>query len=81
MLRESECSRTQQKGFSLIELAIVLAVFTFIMGGVFTVLARSQNRYHFEQEVADIQQTARNCIVAQVYRTQRNNDERNRPAV
>jgi prepilin-type N-terminal cleavage/methylation domain-containing protein len=62
MLRESECSRTQQKGFSLIELAIVLAVFTFIMGGVFTVLARSQNRYHFEQEVADIQQTARNCI-------------------
>jgi prepilin-type N-terminal cleavage/methylation domain-containing protein len=62
MLGESESSRVQEEGFSLIELLIVLAVFTLIMGGVFTVLGRSQNRYDFEQEVADIQQTARNCI-------------------
>jgi prepilin-type N-terminal cleavage/methylation domain-containing protein len=51
-----------EKGFSLIELLIVLFVFTFIVGGLFNILGRSQNRYQFEQEVADIQQVARNCL-------------------
>jgi len=49
-------------GFSLLELLIVLAVFSFIMGGIFTNLTQSQTRYQFEQEVAEVQQTARNAV-------------------
>jgi type IV pilus assembly protein PilW len=52
----------KQNGFSLIELLVVLSVFAFILGGVFTVLDRSQNRYQFEQDVAEAQQTARNAV-------------------
>ena len=35
---------------------IVLAVFTFIVGGIFNNLSQSQIRYQFEQEVAEVQQ-------------------------
>jgi len=49
-------------GFSLVELLVVLSVFAFILGGVFTVLDKSQNRYQFEQDVAEAQQTARNAV-------------------
>jgi len=49
-------------GFSLLELLIVLAVFSFIVGGVFSNLTQSQKRYQFEQEVAEVQQTARNAV-------------------
>jgi type IV pilus assembly protein PilW len=49
-------------GFSLLELLIVLAVFSFIVGGIFTNLSQSQTRYQFEQEVAEVQQTARNAV-------------------
>jgi type IV pilus assembly protein PilW len=49
-------------GFSLLELLIVLAVFSFIVGGIFNNLTQSQNRYQFEQEVAEVQQTARNAV-------------------
>ena len=48
-------------GFSLLELLIVLAVFSFIVGGIFNNLTQSQKRYQFEQEVAEVQQTARNA--------------------
>ena len=47
-------------GFSLLELLIALAVFSFIVGGIFSNLTQSQTRYQFEQEVAEVQQTARN---------------------
>ncbi len=50
------------RGFSLLELLIVVAVFTFITGGLFTVLDKSQNRYQFEQDVTEAQQTARNAL-------------------
>ena len=55
-------SKAPKNGFSLIELLIVLFVFTFVMGGIFNVLVRSQNRYRFEQDVAEAQQMARNSI-------------------
>ena len=49
-------------GFSLLELLIALAVFSFIVGGIFSNLTQSQTRYQFEQEVAEVQQTARNAV-------------------
>jgi len=48
--------------FSLLELLIVLAVFSFVIGGIFNNLTQSQKRYQFEQEVAEVQQTARNAV-------------------
>ena len=50
------------RGFSLLELLIVLAVFSFIVGGIFNNLTQSQKRYQFDQEVAEVQQTARNAV-------------------
>ena len=51
-----------KRGFSLLEMLIVLAIFTFIVGGIFNNLSQSQIRYQFEQEVAEVQQSARNAI-------------------
>jgi len=53
---------TAKKGFSLLELMIVLAVFSFIVGGLFNVLQRSQTRYQFEQDVTEAQQSARTAV-------------------
>jgi len=50
------------RGFSLLEMLIVLAVFTLIVGGIFTSLSQGQIRYQFEQEVAELQQSARNAM-------------------
>jgi len=50
------------RGFSLLEMLIVLAVFTLIVGGIFTSLSQGQIRYQFEQEVAEVQQSARNAM-------------------
>jgi len=52
---------TSTHGFSLLELLIVLAVFSFIVGGIFNNLTQSQKRYQFEQEVSEVQQAARNA--------------------
>ena len=49
-------------GFSLLEMLIVLSIFTFIVGGIFTNLSQSQIRYQFEQEVAELQQSGRNAV-------------------
>ena len=51
-----------ERGFSLLEMLIVLAIFTFIVGGIFSNLSQSQIRYQFEQEVAEVQQSARNAM-------------------
>ena len=51
-----------KKGFSLLEMLIVLAIFTFIVGGIFSNLSQSQVRYQFEQEVAEVQQSGRNAM-------------------
>jgi prepilin-type N-terminal cleavage/methylation domain-containing protein len=55
-------NEARQRGFTLLELLIVLLVFTFIVGGILNVLGKSQSRYQFEQDVAEMQQTGRNCI-------------------
>jgi type II secretion system protein J len=60
-MRTKPVGRTQS-GFSLLELLIVLSIFTFIVGGIFNNLTQSQTRYQFEQEVAEVQQSARNAI-------------------
>lgn len=44
---------TKQKGFSLIELMVVAAVFTIITGAVFTVLIVAEQRYKIEADVLD----------------------------
>src|SRR5215470_14645243 len=49
-------------GFSLIELLVVLSVFTFVVGGLFTVFNKAQVRYAFEQDVTESQQSARNAV-------------------
>jgi len=49
-------------GFSLIELLVVLSVFTFVVGGLFTVFNQAQVRYAFEQDVTEAQQSARNAV-------------------
>jgi type IV pilus assembly protein PilW len=59
-MRTQQAMRTQ-RGFSLLEMMIVLAIFTFIVGSIFNNLSQSQIRYQFEQEVAEVQQTARNA--------------------
>lgn len=43
--------RMKQKGFSLIELMVVAAVFTIVTGAVFTVLIVAEQRYKIESEV------------------------------
>lgn len=58
----SEPRLQSKRGFSLLEMLIVLAIFTFIVGGIFNNLSQSQIRYQFEQEVAEVQQSARNAI-------------------
>ena len=48
-MRDMQMKR--QKGFSLIELMVVAAVFTIITGAVFTVLIVAEQRYKIESEV------------------------------
>jgi prepilin-type N-terminal cleavage/methylation domain-containing protein len=60
MISEPKCNC--YKGFSLIELMVVLAVFTFIFGGLFSVINKGQIRYGFEQDLTEAQQSARNAI-------------------
>jgi type IV pilus assembly protein PilW len=60
MISEPKCNC--YKGFSLIELMVVLAVFTFILGGLFSVINKGQIRYAFEQDLTESQQSARNAI-------------------
>src|SRR5687767_7669520 len=64
-MSKSKSSKTNLQpnyGFSLLQMLIVLAVFTFIVGGIFSNLSQSQVRYQFEQEVAELQQSARNAV-------------------
>ena len=51
-----------RKGFSLIELLVVLAVFTFIMGGLFAAVNKGQIRFAYEQDLMEAQQSARNAV-------------------
>lgn len=52
----------RQQGFSLMELMIVVALFTLIAGTMFTLLGTAQQRYRMESEVLDSFQTARLAV-------------------
>ncbi|MEW5974913.1 MAG: prepilin-type N-terminal cleavage/methylation domain-containing protein [Acidobacteriota bacterium] len=51
-----------QKGFTLIELMVVMLVFSIIVGGLFSNLDQGQKRHQYEQDVLEVQQSARNAI-------------------
>lgn len=49
----------EQRGFSLIEILVVVAVFTIVTGAVFLLLDTAQQRYRAESELLDAFQGAR----------------------
>jgi prepilin-type N-terminal cleavage/methylation domain-containing protein len=53
---------TQQRGFSLIELMVVLFILTLIMGVVFSEIADLQRRYRTEETKLDISQEGREAM-------------------
>jgi prepilin-type N-terminal cleavage/methylation domain-containing protein len=55
-------SRTRQRGFSLIELMVVLAILTLVMGVVFTTIANVQRRSQTEAQRVDVTQGSREFI-------------------
>jgi prepilin-type N-terminal cleavage/methylation domain-containing protein len=63
--------RKRQSGFSLMELLVVLAILTIVMGVVFTTVASVQKRSQTEAQKVDITQNAREFI-DQVERDLRN---------
>jgi len=52
-------TKQKQKGFSLLELLVVVAVFTVLTGAVFELLTVAQQRYRAESEFLDSFQSAR----------------------
>jgi len=52
-------TKRNQKGFSLLELLVVVAVFTVLTGAVFELLTVAQQRYRAESEFLDSFQSAR----------------------
>ena len=52
-------TRREQAGFSVIELLVVVAVFTVVTGAVFLLLDTAQQRYKMESEFLDTFQGAR----------------------
>lgn len=55
-------NRRTQRGFSLIEILVVVAVFTVVTGAVFGLLDMAQQRYKMESEFLDTFQSARLAI-------------------
>lgn len=55
-------NRRTQRGFSLIEMLVVVAVFTVVTGAVFALLDMAQQRYKMESEFLDTFQGARLAI-------------------
>src|SRR5512134_2169305 len=54
------CSpRADQRGFTMAELMIAMAVFTLIIGSVVTLLSKSQTIFRTEQGVSEMDQNAR----------------------
>jgi prepilin-type N-terminal cleavage/methylation domain-containing protein len=52
-------SRLDQRGFTMAELVIAMAVFTLIIGSVVTLLGKSQTIFRTEQGVSEMDQNAR----------------------
>lgn len=60
MLNEGNIQRDhRQDGFTLVELMIVILIFSVVMGGAYTVFSSQQKTYTNQQAVADIQQNLR----------------------
>lgn len=51
-----------QRGFSLIEVSMSMAMMTIVMGGAFTILNRFQSNYRYEEAYADAQRNARFAV-------------------
>ena len=54
--------RSQESGFSLMELVIALLVLTAVMGIAFMLLNRFQQAYRYEEAYADAQRNARLAV-------------------
>jgi prepilin-type N-terminal cleavage/methylation domain-containing protein len=55
-------SRQRQRGFSLLELMVVVALFTVIMGVIFSQIGTAQKRFKAEEAKVDISQEAREFL-------------------
>lgn len=54
--------RNSQRGFSLLEMLVVIAIFTIIMGAVVSQIVTAQKRYHAEEKKMDITQQSREFV-------------------
>ena len=61
-VRQKQISAESDRGFSLIEVLISIALTVMVMGAVFTLLSRGQQSFEREPEVADLQQSARTAL-------------------
>ncbi len=61
-VRQRQFSVGSERGFSLIEVLISIALTVVVMGAVFTLLSRGQQSFEREPEVADLQQSARTAL-------------------
>jgi prepilin-type N-terminal cleavage/methylation domain-containing protein len=60
--RQKRITADFERGFSLIEVLISIALTLIVMGAVFTLLTRGQRSFEREPEVADLQQSARTAL-------------------
>src|SRR5262245_38402607 len=60
--RNERVSVESDRGFSLIEVLISIAITLIVMGAVFGLLTRGQRSFQREPEVADLQQSARTAL-------------------
>ena len=61
----SEASRSclrYQRGFTLVELIVVIGIFTIVMGAIYSVFVRSNRVYISQEEVVAAQQEARSAL-------------------
>jgi prepilin-type N-terminal cleavage/methylation domain-containing protein len=55
-------SKQTQRGFSLLEMMIVTAIMTIVMGGIFSIMNAAQKRYSVEDTKLDLQQSSREFL-------------------
>ncbi|HEY7817679.1 MAG TPA: prepilin-type N-terminal cleavage/methylation domain-containing protein, partial [Vicinamibacteria bacterium] len=60
--RRERFTAGHERGFSLIEVLISIALTLLIMGAVFALLTRGQQAFEREPEIADLQQSARTAL-------------------
>ena len=55
-------SRSYQKGVTLVELLVVLVVFSVIVGGIYRVFTAQSRAYSVQDQVVEVQQTTRSAM-------------------